>query len=132
MTNTIEQKFEKATRSKFRFPFKGLISVEDLWDLSVQNLDSVFKVLNAEKKQVEEESLLNTKTKENQDLEIKIEIVKHIFDVKRSEADARLKEKENKETIQKLLEIKASKQDEALKNKTPEEIDAMIAELQSK
>ena len=30
--------FEVATRNKFRFPFKGLISVEDLWELSVDNL----------------------------------------------------------------------------------------------
>ena len=35
--------FVMATRGKYRFPFKGQISVEDLWDLSVKNLDSIFK-----------------------------------------------------------------------------------------
>ena len=53
--------FEVATREKFRFNFKGLISVEDLWVLSVENLDFIFKGLNKELKQVNEESLLNTK-----------------------------------------------------------------------
>ena len=38
--------FEAATRYKYRFPFKGMISVEDLWDLKLQDLDSVFKLLN--------------------------------------------------------------------------------------
>ena len=42
--------FEVATREKMRFPFKGMISVEDLWDLSVQNLDKVFKTLNSQRK----------------------------------------------------------------------------------
>ena len=40
--------FEIATRNKYRFPFKGWISTEDLWDLSVQNLDGIFKTLNKE------------------------------------------------------------------------------------
>ena len=42
--------FEIATRNKFRFPFKGVISTEDLWDLSVESLDNVFKTLNSEMK----------------------------------------------------------------------------------
>ncbi len=57
--------FELATRYKFRFPFKGMISVEDLWDLSVENLDTVFKCINAEMKKTKEESLLSTKSKDD-------------------------------------------------------------------
>ena len=48
--------FEVATRSKMRFPFRGNISVEDLWDLSVNDLDSIFKTLNARVKQTKEEA----------------------------------------------------------------------------
>ena len=47
--------FEIATRNKFRFPFKGVISTEDLWDLSVESLDNVFKTLNSEMKKTKEE-----------------------------------------------------------------------------
>ena len=51
---TITNIFEAATKEKYRFPFKGMISVEDLWDLKLQDLDSVFKSLNKQKKQNEE------------------------------------------------------------------------------
>ena len=64
--------FEFATRTKMRFPFKGMISVEDLWDLSVKELDSIFKTLNAQVKKSQEESLLATKTKEDEVLAAQI------------------------------------------------------------
>lgn len=36
---SVETMFETASRRKYRFPFHGSINTEDLWDLSVQNLD---------------------------------------------------------------------------------------------
>ena len=54
--------FEVATRKQYRFPYKGNASVEDLWHLPLKELDAVFKILNAEAKKTEEESLLNTKS----------------------------------------------------------------------
>lgn len=126
---TIENKFEVATRSKMRFPFRGLISVEDLWDLSVNNLDSIFKTLNSELKQVQEESLLNVKTKEDKELDVKIEIVKHVVKVKLEEENARLQVKAQKEQKQKIMEILSAKQDESLQNKSVEELQAMLGEL---
>jgi len=126
---TIENKFEVAIRSKMRFPFKGLVSVEDLWDLSPQNLDSIFKTLNSELNKVKEESLLNTKTKEDKELDVKIEIVKYIVSVKLEEEQSRLKAKAQKEQKQKILEILAAKQDESLQNKSIEELTAMLDEM---
>lgn len=39
--------FEIATKNKYRYPFnKGLITTEDLWNLSLKDLDNIFKVLN--------------------------------------------------------------------------------------
>ena len=77
-----EKMFEIATRSKFRFPYKGQISVEDMCDLSLPALDSVFKALNSQMRQVKEESLLSTKSKADEVLELQIEIVKYIVSVK--------------------------------------------------
>lgn len=121
--------FEVATRQKYRFSYKGSISVEDMWDLSLTALDSVFKTLNAKVKQAQEESLLNTKTKEDEETEIKIQIVRHIVSVKQAEAAAREKAKENKEMKQRLLEIKAAREDKRLEGLSDADLDKMISEL---
>lgn len=121
--------FEVATRNNYQFPFRGLINVIDLWDLSLTNLDSVFKVLNAEIKKSEEESLLNTKSKEDEELSNKIEIVKYIVGVKLAEKEAKEDEKKNREMKQRLLAIKAKRQNEALENLSDEDLDRAIAEL---
>jgi hypothetical protein len=126
---TIENKFEVAARTKMRFPFRGLVSVEDLWDLNVNNLDSIFKTLNSELKQVQEESLLNVKTKEDKELDVKIEIVKYIVTVKIEEENAKLQVKVKKEQKQKIMEILSSKQEESLQNKSEDELKAMLSEL---
>ncbi len=121
--------FEVATRENYLFPFKGMINVIDLWDLSLTNLDSVFKTLNAEVKKSEEESLLNAKTKEDEDLTNKIEIIKYIVNKKLAEKEARENEKKNKEKRQRILEIKAKRQDEALENMSDEDLDKLLADL---
>ena len=121
--------FEVAVRNKFRFPYKGLISVEDLWDLSVQQLDGIFKTLKSQEKAAQEESLLSTRTPEDDILATKIDIVRHIVGVKLEEADQVKRAKEAHDQRQKILGILADKQDEDLRNKTPEELKAMLEQL---
>ncbi|MFL1672678.1 hypothetical protein [Paenibacillus dendritiformis] len=122
--------FEYAVKNKLRFPFKGMITVEDLYDLSLENLDSIFKSLNSQLKKVKEESLLDTKTKEDKELDVKIEIVKYIVNVKLDEQVLKMKAKEQKERKQKILEILSSKQDEDLQNKSVEELKIMLRDLE--
>ena len=122
--------FEVATRANYQFPFRGMINVIDLWDLSLTNLDSVFKSLNAEVKKFEEESLLHTKSKEDVEISNKIEIVKYIVNIKLDEKKKRENDKKNAETRQKLLEIKAKRQNAALENMSDEELDKALAELE--
>ena len=130
MTNVNTNIFEVATRNGFRFTFKGMISVEDLWALNVRDLDSVFKVLNSQLKQVNEESLLDVKTKQDQELDTKIEIVKYIVKVKQEEESMRLKAKEQKEKKQKIMEILATKQESNLQNMSEDELKKMLSELE--
>lgn len=126
---SMDNMFELASRNKVRFPYKGQISVEDLWDLSVEALDSIYKTLNVKVKQSNEESLLAKPTKQDAETTMQIEIVKRIVAVKQEETAARLKAKEQKEKKQKLMEILANKQDAELQNKTAAELQAMLDEL---
>lgn len=125
----MEKMFEYATRNKVRFPFKGLISVEDLWDLTLTNLDSIYKTLNKQVKQSEEESLLNTKTTVDKELDVQIAIVKHIVAVKLAEQEAREKASAKKAQKQKIMAIIATKKDEALQNSSVEDLQKMLDEL---
>lgn len=125
-----ERMFEVATRSKVRFPFRGQVSVEDLWDLSTRDLDSVFKTLNSQVKQAKEESLLDTKTKEDEVLDMQIEIVKYIVSVKLEEDSVRLQAKAKREQKQKLMSILSEKQESELRGKSSDEIQKMLDELE--
>lgn len=124
-----EALFIKATREKMRFPYKGQATVEDLWDLSMTELDRIYKTLNAQQKRAQEDSLLDTKSEEDEELTAQIGIVKYIFSVKQEEKKAAETARERKEQKQKIMTILASKQDEALHGKSIEELEKMLDEL---
>ena len=121
--------FEIATREKYRFSFMGLISVEDLWDLKEDSLDQIYRELNSQKRKDEEESLLTVKTAADDALDIKIQIVKYIFEKKREEALVRLQKAENAQKRHRIQELIASKQDAVLQEKSVEELQKMLEEL---
>ena len=123
--------FEFATRNKLRFPYKGSISVEDLWDLSQKQLNDVYKILKKELKLVSEEENLISLEKEDPyiELNIKVEIVKHIFNVKKVEAQQREDAVIKAEKKQRILDILAKKQDDSLNNMSEDELIKMLDEL---
>lgn len=104
--------FEKAVRQKTRFKFKGLISVEDLWDLSLENLDSIYGDLDAALNSLPKKSLLSADTKQRDEIEFKQQIVKHIVETKQAEAEAAKQSKANSAKKQMILDIIAAKQNE--------------------
>ena len=118
--------FKVAAKKKYRFNFKGQITTEDLWDLSVEDLDKIYKNLKSQQKSVSEESLLQTVSKEDKVLLNKIEIVKIIVIDKLAAKERAMKAAEKKAQNQRILEIMADKQDAALKEKSIEELQAMI------
>ena len=120
--------FEVATKCKYRFPYKGMISVEDLWTLNMKALDEVFKALNAELKITNEESLLSEKSPADEEVENKIAIVKHIYNCKVQEQNERLLANEKRKRDQKIMSIIARKEDAKLENMSKEDLLKMLGE----
>lgn len=119
--------FENASRRKYRFNHKGVITTEDLWDLSLTDLDSIYKSLRTQAKQQEsEESLLAAKSAVNNELDDKIEIVRHIVAVRQMEAEERKAERENAQKKQRIYDLIAKKQDEKLENMSIEELTKLL------
>ena len=121
-----ENIFEKATRLNVRFEHKGLIGLEDLWELSLEALDSIYTKLMASAKRSNEESLLKTRKSEDKLTDLKIEIVKHIFEVKQEEeANRKLlaKKRQQKDFLKGVLE---QKQNQAVLDMPIEKIQEML------
>ena len=114
--------FEAAARGKYRFPYNGSVSAEDLWDLSVEKLDLVYQALEAQAEQQPKKSLLSSSSKTNLILAQKIEIVKHIVSTKLAEAEARKQAAADKEYRQKIFALIEEKNDEELRSLSVEEL----------
>lgn len=123
--------FAIASEHKFRYPYKGMISTEDLWDLNLDQLDMIYKTLAKEVKAAHEDSLLTVMPRnENDDiLDMKIEIVKYVFDAKIEAARKREAEVINAEKKRRILEVLAKKQDDSLNNMSEDELRKMLEDI---
>ena len=128
--------FEKASRLQLRFSTpKGLLTVEDLWELPLTtttngaSLDNVAKSLNKQTKEADTESFVVSTTKADEVLALKFEIVKHIISVRLSENALVLAAKNKAAQKQKLLEVLDRKKNAQLETMSVEEIEASLAAL---
>ena len=127
--------YKKAAQVKLRIQTcKGLLSVEDIWGLSLANLDASIRSLAplVKKYQTEDSDLdflssnSDTKSEETSLLELSFEILKDVYITKKEEANAKAKARETKEFNQKIMSLIAEKQESSLKDKSIEELMAMI------
>jgi len=126
--------YKRAARNKLRFGTpRGWATVEDLWDMPLLNnngfcLDDVAKSINKQLKECQE-SFVEKKSAGNEELELKMAIVKDIIaDKLQEEADAKnaVARKAKKEKLMGILE---RKQDAELEGMPAEDIRKMIEEL---
>lgn len=120
--------YKYAAKNAVRFFYRGVISVEDLFDLDVEALDSIYKNLKKEQKNANEESLINSKSSADKELEIKIAIVTDIVKDKLEAEEKAKKAVERRERRQRILNIIDTKQNEALQNKSIDELTQLLAE----
>ena len=121
--------FEAASKNKYRYPYKGMITTEDLWDLTQAQLDIVYKALNKGVSEAQVSSLMCKVTEVDAELLNKIEIVKYIFNAKEAEAEARKNDAAKHAKKQRILDILAQKQEDALQNMSEDDLKKMLDEL---
>ena len=124
--------FEKAAQLKLRFTTsQGSINTEDLWDLPLKSaskvsLDSLAKGISRQIKSEDEESFVDEKSVTNTILELKLDILKRVIEVRKEENSAKASAVTNKAQRDKLLRIIASKEDSDLEGKSIEELNVLL------
>ena len=129
--------FERAARLKLRFITpQGNLSAEDLWDIplttnrtNLANLNDIAKGVSRELKAQGEEEFVNPVSKVDEELQLKLDIVKHVIQVSQAENEAARALSERREKKARLLELIAKKQDQQLEAKSMEELQEMISAL---
>lgn len=121
----------EAIRQKLRFSFTGIISVEDLFDLKLSNLDSIYQQLTKELQDISGKSLLYDGNKEEVEvLQLKIDIVKNVFEIKQAEAKALEDKIANLQERQKIMRIINEKEDAELSDLSIDELKDKLKELE--
>jgi len=120
--------FEQATKSHLRFKsVNGLVSVEDLWDLTLATLDTIAKGLRKELREEDESFIDNTKA--NAQLETKFEVVKAVIASKIADRDAYKARTERSARKQQIMSVLEQKKTDSLQNMSKEELEKELAAL---
>ena len=122
--------FENALKNGFRYPSnKGLITTEDLFCLSLNDLNEIAKKINKLIKDSEEESFIPGPNFNNNNDSKRLDIVKYIINLKINEQNAKMIEKSNAEKRQRILEIINKKDEESLENMSKEELEKLLTSI---
>ena len=125
--------YKQAVMLKLRFETpKGPLTVEQLFDLSMTDLSTTIKKVNAliKKEQVTDNELSfleGVDTTETQN-SLRFRILKDVYLTKKEARDAAALDYEKKQRNQRIAEIIAKKKDEALESKSIEELEKMLEE----
>ena len=119
--------FKLASQQKLRFQTnKGLLSTEQLWDLSLSDLDAVAVALEAEHQQSAKKSFLVKSTTKDKTAKLRFDVVLDILNTKVAEEEAAADAKAIKEHNKKIIAMIAEKKDDSLKKKSVKELEAML------
>jgi hypothetical protein len=119
--------YKKSSKQKLRIiTAKGLLSVEQLWDLTLQELDECAIVLQDLHKKSGKKSFLEAKSPKDATLKLKLDIVVDVLTSKVEIANTATKSADTKAHNQKILGLIARKQEGELEGKSVEELQGML------
>jgi len=119
--------YKKASQLQLRFnTTRGQLTVEQLWDLSLNMLDSLAVSLETEYKKSGKKSFLVANSKKDKELKLMFDIVLDVLTTKMEDAAAAKTVADTKEHNQRILELIKRKQDSELEGKPIEELEKML------
>lgn len=122
--------FKQATKEKLRFDTsKGLLSTEQLWDLSLNSIAIIVRSLKKQLKKDNDDDLSfldEGSTPVDRTLELKFNVVKEVYLSKKEDSDTIRDEASKKLHNQKILELIFEKKEGDLRTKSVEELEAML------
>lgn len=119
--------YKLASQMKLRFQStKGELSTEQLWELSLDDLDRTIVALDAEVNQSEKKSYLKKATKKGELAKLKFDIALDVLNTRLEEANALTLAREEKERKDKIFSIIARKKEGQLEEMSIEELEALL------
>jgi hypothetical protein len=119
--------YKEITRKKVRFNTnKGMLTVEQLWDLSLDNLDALAVNLQESYEKSKGKSFLSPKSEEDKETKLQFDVVLDILKTKVEEAEIAKAARETKKQREKILGIIKEKEEEQLRNLSKEELEKLL------
>ena len=119
--------YKEALQKKLRFKTnKGMITTEDLFDLSLQNLNTLAIMLDKKISEAPKKSFIEELPAEENDDELRLSMGKDGSKMKLKARKDNIDKAQINARNKRIAELIAKKEDEALENKSIEELRAMI------
>lgn len=121
--------YKQASKLKLRFQTnRGILSVEQLWDLSQTDLSNAVKAVKKILKKTDDDELSFLEDSKVVDIEnqLRFDILKDVYLTKKKEAEELRDAAETKAHNQKILTLIAEKQEGKLKEMSIEELEKLL------
>lgn len=119
--------YKEALQKKLRFKTnKGMITTEDLFNLSLQNLNTLAIMLDKKISEAPKKSFIEELPTEENDDELRFSIVKDVINIKLKARKDNIDKAQADAQKKRILEILAKRNDEELEKKSTEELRAML------
>ena len=102
------------------------MSTEQLWDLSLEELDALAVSLEAKVEESGRKSFLVKTSEKSRIAKLRFDVALDVLNTKVEEAQDAATALENKRHNEKIITLIAEKQDESLKGKSVEELEKML------
>lgn len=124
--------YKKALKMKLRFATtKGKLTTEDLFDLSLTDLNNIAIALDKKLSETPRRSFISDITPDTEEDELRFNIVKDVINTKLIERNSAQAAKAKAAEKAQLLEIIHRKKNQAMENMSIAELEAKLASLEN-